>query len=245
MEFSWNYDSTMRALATSSGCVTLQTPVDARNAYGYSLMLKFDFNGNGEVPIFAFDELSRYFLQPQEEEIDTFVLPLYAIDYHKEAAGAETILKYFIRASDGRLNKAVTPKGEIYYGNNGLVLDEDLNPLLLSTVDVSFNSETRRLEKHEYIIHLTPRVFTDDNKMLNKSLAKKGIAYYLSHNSSGTTWVNAGSPYKVVIDDCSDYFMKAHKPNVNSSTNRELNKVLKDNIDEVLRQVTDDVGRGL
>ena len=241
MEFSWNYEDTMRRLVTMPNCMSLNTHLDARNAHSYSLMFKFSFNGDsGEIPTFAFAEINRYFLQPHEE-VNTFVLPLYMSDYHRSAAGAETIIKYFTRANDGRLNKAITPKGEIYYGNNGMILDKDFNPLLVSTIDVSFNHETNRLDQNKYIIHLTPRVFTDDDKMLNKSLAKKGIAYYLSHNSS--TWGNNGLPFKVVIDDCSDYFVKAHRPDVNNCTDRELNKVLKDNIDEVLGQIVDDIGR--
>lgn len=241
MEFSWNYEDTMRRLVTQSSCMSLNTHLDVKNAHGYSLMLKFSFKGpDGEVPTFAFAGLSHYFLQPHEE-VDTFVLPLYMGNYHRSASGAETIIKYFTRSNDGRLNKAVTPKGEIYYGNNGMILDKDFNPLLLSTINVSFNPETNRLDQKNYVIHLTPKVFTDDDKLLNKSLAKKGIAYYLSHNSN--TWGNNGLPYKVVIDDCSDYFVRAQRPNVNNCSDGELNKVLKENIDEVLRQISDDVGR--
>lgn len=236
MEFSWNYEDTMKRLVSTSNCGTLDTNCDVRDVHGYSCILKFSFiEGSGEIPTFSFSEIRRYLLQ-SHEEINTFVLPLYMSNCPRGAAGAETIIKQFTRIHNGRLVRVTTPKGETYYGNYGIILDEDLNPLLLSTVDVSFNHKTNRLEKNKFIIHFTPKVFTDDSKVLNKSLAKKGIAYYLSH--ACVNWERL--PHKVVIDDCSDYFIKVQKPNVNNCTDRELNKVLKDNIGEILGQISND-----
>lgn len=241
MEFSWNYEETMRHLATDSPSGIQYTYIDARDAQAFSLMLKFDANCKGcEFPTFAVGRLDQF----NPENIDdsaTFILPLSISATSRTASGADTILKHFIRANDSRLNKVVTPKGETYYGNGGLVLDKDLNPLLVSNVFLVYNQELHRFERSHYVIHFSPTVFTDDTKLLNKALAKKGIAYYLTHNTN--SYRGTGLPYKVVIGGCSDFFVRAHKPDVNNCTDKELNQVLKDNIDEVLRQIANDAGR--
>lgn len=239
MEFSWAYEDTMRRIASESCYVQTSTSCGAVDSNAYVAMLQFDLNKRCcDVPSILAGRIASYF-PTDPEEVVTIVFPLFTGCYQKSCAGAETMLKYFTRESSGRINKVITSKGEIYYGNNGLILDKDFSPLLLSTVHMELNPETNRLETKYYTIHLHPNVFTDDTKLLNKSLAKKGIAYYLS-NDAYNGWGSAHIPYKVEIDDCSQYIIKAKRPDVNTYTDSSLNQILKENIDEVLRQIADD-----
>lgn len=238
MEFSYNYEETMRRLATDS-CSRLQsTSEDAREARAFSMMLKFDVNCKGcEIPTFALNRLDN-FIPENTDEVVTFVSPLNIAESFTHPSGAETILKFFTRSNYGRLNKVTTSKGETYYGNGGLVLDKDFNPLLFSTAYVEYDEGSRLFKRIHYVIHISPLVFIDDKGIINKSLAKKGIAYYLTHKSSN--WNDAAPVYKVVIDDSSNFFMKVHSPDLSHPLKEELNQVLKDNIDEVLKQIVND-----
>jgi len=244
MEFSWNYSETMRNFATSSCFLNRVSNEDARVSKAFNVMVKFDVNnGECEVPSFIADRVPSYVPLTADDAV-TVVIPLYTSEQVRTCSGAETILKHFSRYNFSRLNKVVTPKGETYYGNSGIILDDNFNPLILTTVKIVYDFTGRRptMTRCGYKVYMHPRVFTDDTKLLNKSLAKKGIAYYLS-NYAVNQWGVAPIEYKVEIDDCSKFIVKAQSPKVASFTNEEVTTLLQENIDEVLRQVANDTRR--
>lgn len=238
MEFSWNYQDVMRRLVTEEPYYLSGSDIDAREALAYAAMLKFDIKGEGcEVPTSLISKITSY-IPTIQEEAATIVMPLFIGRYTRTVSGVDTMLKYFVRDNNGRLNKATTPKGETYYGTDGIILDKDFNPLFISTALVHYAPSEQRLVIDGYKIHLHPNVFTDDTKIVNKSLAKKGVAYYLTY--SVNQWRSPDLKYKVEIDDCSQFIVKAHRPSVNHCSSEDFNKVLRNNIDEVLRQIADD-----
>ena len=247
MEFSWQYTEAMRRLVNNDGFRTL-VGSQPDGMLLCPVMLTFDVTyESSEVPTMC----TRIYenLLPKITEPGTAVIPM-AVDPHSfNAAGAETILKRFARQSTsyGRLLKATTPKGEVYYGNNGIILDKNFDPLLLSTRVVSCVEgpvrRSRHITKSGVTVYLSPKVFTDDQGMLNKALAKKGIAFYLSQNISMSFWNNENERAKVVIDDMSRFFKKVERPDVNALSNGVFTEVLKDNIDEVLSQFYNDLSR--
>lgn len=242
MEFSNNYSRLMEDLATRSESGQLMTSNSARQSLAYSTMLKFDLEKVCEIPVTAFNTAAYNLgVNGNEGVRATLVYPLFVGPYFKQCTGAETMLKYFSREYRGRINKATTPKGETYYGNNGIILDANLDPLMVATIKIEQNGTTNP-ERLQYVIHLHPHVFTDDSKILNKSLAKKGIGFYLS--SSIYDWVRQVEiPYKIEIDDCSKFVVKAHRPDIQHCDDRDFNNVLKQNIDEVLNQIKHDYRR--
>lgn len=249
MEFSWQYSGAMRRLVNNDGYRSLMgAPADSMMLC--PVMLQFDVTyESSEVPTMC----TRIYenLLPKITEPGAVVIPMAVDPYSFNAAGAETILKKFARqsANYGRLLKATTPKGEVYYGNNGIILDKNFDPLFLSTRVISCVnangtvSRARRITKSGVTVYLSPKVFTDDQGMLNKALAKKGIAFYLSQNISMSYWNNENEHAKVVIDDMSKFFRKVERPDVNALSTNVFTEVLKDNIDEVLSQFYNDMSR--
>lgn len=235
MEFSDNYKELMTILGTS--CSTLTLPSEVNNfSHIYSLMMAFDVNKDScEVPTTAYAAVGTIMLTMASKEIEdiTTIVPL-SIGVNSTAyAGAETLLRHlcFDRYGNGRLTKVISTKGEVYYGTRGIILDKDFTPLLFSTTKLNSSSDALwGYEVGEHTIHLHPKVFTDTESTINKSLAKKGIAFYLSSLCEEL-------PYKVVIDDCSKYFIRSKMPNVETFSDNEINKTLSENLDVLMSQI--------
>ena len=233
MDFNWTYMDAMRRFARDSRC---------NRGSGYSMeriycptMLTFDVGLGLEIPSFAAGVLTQEMLVSTEPA--EVVVPLSLDTNTKSCAGTDTMLKHFSRGyRDGRITQAHSSKGEIYYGNAGIILDKDFNPLLLATRTYKADERNGRLSFGDYIIHVHPNVFIRDAGFLEKALAKKGMAFYLSQNISDYE----GKKAKVIIDDCSQFFKKANRPDINAVSSKDYAKVLKDNIDEVLSQLVDD-----
>jgi hypothetical protein len=244
MEFSWNYEDTMNSFSTRGHCYELATSFSEKDSLAYESFIQFNINPEGcEIPAFMLDLVNNKIPALGANIPQTVISPLYIGPYSKQCAGADTILKFFHRENSGRLNKAYTPKDEIYYGNNGIILDSNFDPLLLIMAYVTKPTNNRFFVKQQYIVHISPKVFTEDTKILNKSLARKAVPYYLTHTSS--SWSEPDLSYKVVIDDCSQFIKKPKVPNINKCSNADMTKVLKDNIDEVLKQIVYDYSRGV
>lgn len=247
MEFSWQYSDAMRRLVNNDGYRTLYG-APAQRMDLCPLMLVFDVDyASSEVPTICgrmYEQMLSKITEP-----GTVVIPLAVDPNPYSSSGAETILKRFSRqpASYGRLIKVTTPKGETYYGNNGVILDKDFEPLFLSTRIINCTNGSARgsriISKGQTTVYLSPKVFTDDQGILNKALAKKGIAFYLSQNISQSYWNDEIIKAKVIIDDMSKFFRKVERPDVNALSEKEFSKVLKENIDEVLQQFYNDSSR--
>lgn len=238
MELSWSYTDTIYRMVSTSAYRSLQ--VVQGNYSPISLTFDVNLHRSGcDIPVFCINKALDWFVSNDQKNFKA-VIPL-GVDYHgRQCAGAETMLKYFTRFYNYncRLGKVSTPKGEVYYGANGIILDKDFNPLMVTTVRVEPETGEGSHVNYYYrgiTVHLSPKVFTDDVSVLNKHLAKKGMFCFLSHNF--TSLGNTG-PVKVEIEDCSKFFQKAVKPDVQKDTEEDIQKILQDNIDEVLGQFT-------
>lgn len=238
MEFSWQYTETMRRLVSNEGYRVLN---NCTPDYICPVMLTFDISPTeSEVPTTCRRAVEPLLLTVTEPT--TIVVPLSISAERREAAGADTIIKWFSRALgySGRIAKIRTPKGEVYYGTSGLILDKNMNPLFLSTRKIVRTGVPERPFASRIVIYLSPKVFTDDTGIVNKALAKKGITFYLSSVASP----NEGDPKpEIIINDMSKFFKKVEKPNVNAISKTNFSTILKENIDEVLKQFYNDRSR--
>lgn len=249
MNFSYNYEDAMTRLILPSALPSLYNSDSAmRNP---ALMLNIE-KAEGE---FWRAELPTYGLSTYRDRLlkdgadkTRIVIPLIIDSLRKSYSGAETMLRYFSRGySSSRLLHAFNPKSNHdYYGSRGIILDSDLTPLLLSTIEVRVDldgswggHERKRFVYGQPTVYLHPKVFTDDEGFLNKSLAKKGVAFFLS---SYRCWNNRGEPdtAKVVIEDPSRFLVKPQKPTPQDTTKKTLYDSLKSNIGDVLSQIIDD-----
>lgn len=244
MDLSSNFVSSMRRISSPtnvsriSGC--LQDPMNC------PMEIHFKITRDGaEVPLMNFDEVQDLLLSTaptlREDEYVEVIVPLCLEDGTRQCSGGDTIIKYFANRW-GRMNKVVTPKGEEYYGGNGFVLDKDFKPLFYVTKKleitsrnpaggvISFTSET--------YAHFSPQVFINDTGVLNKTLAKKGVVFFLTENLA--FWGEEEVKAKVVIDDGSSLFKNPIKPSPRDNINAEARHILRKNIADVLKQIRED-----
>ena len=249
MNFSYNYEDAMTLLISPSALPALYNSDSAtRNP---ALMLNIEKTEGefweAELPTYGLNTYKDRFLRDGADKT-RIVIPLLIDTHRKSYSGAETMLRYFSRGySPARLLHAFNPKSNHdYYGSRGIILDSDLTPLLLSTIEVRVALDRSRIghEKKEFVygqptVYLHPKVFTDDEGFLNKSLAKKGVAFFLS---TYKYWYNRDEycSAKVVIEDPSRFLVKPQKPTPQSTTKEALYDSLKSNIGDVLSQIIDD-----
>ena len=232
MEFSVSYQALMMDLADSTVNLGHFEDVNSFNSM-YSLMVRFTINPKGcTIPSFAENRVTRLFLTEAIEDETIVVVPFSIVLGRTSCTGAETILKYLCYKTDEAcLAKVTSVKNEEYYGNKGMILDKDFTPLLFSTTRVSYDQSNGVCAKSgEYTIHLHPKVFTDTDDPVCKSIARKGTAFYLSRGTNSTV-------YKVAIDDCSDYLIKPSFPDSGIPSDKGINDSLAVNFDVLMSQI--------
>ena len=234
MDFSYNYCTTMNRFSAPENSIYSFSGQRIQNIVDSPVEMRFKVTKEGgEVPIMAYFDTIRIMRDHnrdmEENQFFTIVVPLILGVRDRVCSGADTIMKAFTQRS-GRLIKVSTPKGEVYYGGNGVVLDKNFNPLIYITKTLTSAENTNSL----ITVHISPTVFTDDTSSLNKAILKKGIAYYLTHRIG---YWRETSEAKVVIDNGADLFMKPVKPTPGVDMNKEIGSVLKSRIGEVLGQV--------
>lgn len=236
MEFSYNYNNTMSRFA---GVHTLGEIPNSNSQCleGCPTELHFKVTKSlNEVPLMGYVEARELLLHNLASVADDdasleVIIPLVSSEVTKRGSGADTIMKYFVNNGFGRLVKVETPKGERYYGGMGLVLDKDFKPLIYITRTLGVNIEA---SDEQVIVHVSPSVFTDDVSILNKSILRKGIAYYLTHTVGG---LGGDHTPLIVIDDGKKFFRSPARPSPDSDINTNVNTLLKDHISEVLGQI--------
>lgn len=236
MEFSHNYRNIMNRFACTDAGIYQPTGEDMQKTVECPVKMVFKVNRDGgEIPIMGYSNVVQAVRgmnldHAEENQFITVVVPLILSSRQRIISGADTIMKVFTQGL-GRLLQVNTPKGERYYGGNGVVLDKNFKPLIYVTREFNriSNSPTKTT------VHISPLVFTDTEPSLNKALLKKAIAYYLTNRID--YW---GSPLdlpKIAIDDGSELFVESNKPTPGEDINKEASSVLKEHIEEVLGQL--------
>ena len=238
MELSDGYVDVMRRLSYGQS-------TSVRPGYPGSLLpvsLKVEVNPEGcTIPCFMKPTVSRL-LSENGGNPFTLIIPLDYFNMTRNYTSADPILKGFNRyRSSGILTKVCKSEEEVYYGGNGMILDRDYSPLLFSAIQIKYDTERMVTLVTGIEIHLHPKVFIDTDSVLTKSLAKKGMCFFLTRLPHGSE----NTKVRIVIDDSSDFVTRIKHVDANDSTNNSLNLLLKDNIDEVLAQIINDFTRDI
>ena len=171
------------------------------------------------------------------------VLPLYVGKDIGIYRTSDSVVRHLITASyEDRLVKARTSSGLTFYGGKGLILNERFNPLLLCTFKchiegISVGGTPTAFSSviiDSMVVHVNPMVFLDTTDLINKSIVKKVIPYYLSHSSyaliSRSNWRVKSNELAVVIEDMNYMFSDAPKGIVSdASVSDTLNTFLAEN----------------
>ena len=183
-------------------------------------------------------------------KVERVILPLYINSYSQNKRTFDSIMKeFFQRVSfNQRLLKVTTNKGETYYGGCGLILDEGFDPLLMcglkarKVVTEDYRgAEVVSMQYYRAICHVSPVVFTEPNKLINKGIIKKLIPLYTTMDTPYFPLINglfSSSPesrkVEVIVDDFSKFFITPITPTPSKCSNEALNKCLNDNIEDIM-----------
>ena len=200
---------------TNSSCLEKH---DILNGY---ICTDMNHTGSFEVPMAMLPYLETILAQPKIKW-EQIAMPLYYDDtVIKNTSYA--ILKYFFRDTSvggGRLSKVTTVKGEVYYGGNGMIFDQHMEPLVLYTVTVTGMTPItvpHRLTRMKTTIsalnvRVSPQVLLKDD-MLKKNIISKVIPSLVSMSFANVRGVVLDKPItpKVIIEDLSEWIKRPAK----------------------------------
>lgn len=114
--------------------------------------------------------------------------------------------------------------GTVYWASTGLILDEDLNPLFLCTIDLS--------EKEKTKCYVSPKVFESSSPL------SKGIIFTVLNVmcNYGIITLHGKIQKPEIIIGPIDNIVKPTVPSSVDTFNDDVNDFLADNIDVVMRQ---------
>ena len=254
MEYSWRYESILMRVFLEHGNTVVnnvansETTLDNHNVFNKLFIIDVS-SDEIEVPVFArpvVESVVEGKLEfPNTTHTSKIVIPMYVNTHTQLRRTADSIVCEFFSRVDfnQRLQKVITNKGEVYYGGKGIILDKDFNILLLCTIACK-RMEYRGRQVMSYykpIIHVSPQVFLRGEGLIEKSILKKIIPFYLSQNI-GPVYTNPdfvsdipeGTKPQILIDDVSKLIENPVKPTPQKYSDDVLNQILADNADDVL-----------
>ena len=222
--------------------------LDSNNVFRKSLVIEVN-NDEVEIPVIArehFEELiSDNMTYPTIMGIKRIILPLYDNALSQERSTFNSIIaQLFTNVGYGqRLQKITTSTGEVCYGGKGIIFDESYTPLLLCTLtarSVHTEDNGNTMVYYRPVCHVSPKVFLESDKLINKGIIKKLIPYYTNRDiNPPRSNYNFSSnledrKVKVIVDDFNKFFIEPIKPTPSTCSNDVLNECLIDNMDDIM-----------
>lgn len=222
--------------------------LDSNNVFRRSLIIEVN-NDEVEIPVIArrhFERLvSDNITYPTIMGIKRIILPLYDNAPSQERRTFDSIItQLFINVGyNKRLQKITTNKGEVYYGGKGIIFDESYTPLLLCTLtarSVHTEGNGNAMVYYRPVCHVSPKVFLESDKLINKGIIKKLIPCYTSRdidfpeNSCSFRSSLEDRKVKVIVDNFNKFFVEPIKPTPSACSNDALNECIIDNIDDIM-----------
>ena len=251
MEFSIRFAHSVSSVFNSSDSnnptqLKRELSLDSNNVFRRSLIIEVN-DDEVEIPVVA----REHFESLVSEKIDypfavgtkRIILPLYDNAPSQERRTFDSIIMQMfnnVRFSM-RLQKITTNKGEVYYGGRGIIFDESYAPLLLCTLTarkVHTEEGDNSMVYYRPVCHVSPKVFLESDKLINKGIIKRLIPCYTSKEVSFPNYKFGVNPeskkVKVVVDNFDKFFIEPIKPTPSATTNDALNECLIDNIDDIM-----------
>ena len=250
MEFSIRFAHGVRSVFNSSDYnnptqLERELSLDSNNVFRRSLII--EVNDEIEIPVIAREHFEDLVLEkinyPLAVGTKRIILPLYDNAPSQERRTFDSIIMQMFNnvGFNMRLQKITTSKDEVYYGGKGIIFDESYAPLLLCTLaarKVHTEESGNSMVYYRPICHVSPKVFLESDKLINKGIIKKLIPFYTSKEVSFPNYrfgVNPESKkVKVVVDNFDKFFIEPIKPTPSAITNDALNECLIDNMDDIM-----------
>ena len=250
MEFSIRFAHGVRSVFNSSDCnnptqLERELSLDSNNVFRRSLII--EVNDEIEIPVIAREHFEDLVLEkinyPLAVGTKRIILPLYDNASSQERRTFDSIIMQMFNnvGFNMRLQKITTSKDEVYYGGKGIIFDESYAPLLLCTLTarkVHTEESGNSMVYYRPVCHVSPKVFLESDKLINKGIIKKLIPFYTSKEVSFPNYKFGVNPeskkVKVVVDNFDKFFIEPIKPTPSAITNDALNECLIDNMDDIM-----------
>ena len=250
MEFSIRFAHGVRSVFNSSDCynptqLERELSLDSNNVFRRSLII--EVNDEVEIPVIAREHFEDLVLEkinyPLAVGTKRIILPLYDNASSQERRTFDSIIMQMFNnvGFNMRLQKITTSKDEVYYGGKGIIFDENYTPLLLCTIaarKVHTEESGDSMVYYRPVCHVSPKVFLESDKLINKGIIKKLIPFYTSEEVSFPNYMFGVNPeskkVKVVVDNFDKFFIEPIKPTPSAITNDALNECLIDNMDDIM-----------
>ena len=250
MEFSIRFAHGVRSVFNSSECnnptqLERELSLDSNNVFRKSLII--EVNDEVEIPVIAREHFENLVLEkinyPLAIGTKRIILPLYDNAPSQERRTFDSIIMQMFNnvRFDMRLQKITTSKDEVYYGGKGIIFDESYAPLLLCTLaarKVHTEESGNSMVYYRPVCHVSPKVFLESDKLINKGIIKKLIPFYTSEEVRFPDCMFGVNPeskkVKVVVDNFDKFFIEPIKPTPSAITNDALNECLIDNMDDIM-----------
>lgn len=220
--------------------------LDSNNVFRKSLIIEIN-DDEIEIPVIAREHFEDLVLEKTNysSSVGTkrIILPLYDNAPSMERKTFNGIIaQVFNNVRFGmRLQKIITGKGEVYYGGKGIIFDESYAPLLLCTLaarKVHTEKDGNRMVYYRPVCHVSPKVFLEPNKLINKGIIKNLIPFYTNREVYFPNYRIGANPeskkVKVIVDNLDKFFIEPIKPTPSAITDDALNECLIDNIDDIM-----------
>lgn len=250
MEFSIRFAHGVRSVFNSSDCnnptqLERELSLDSNNVFRRSLII--EVNDEIEIPVIAREHFEDLVLEkinyPLAVGTKRIILPLYDNASSQERRTFDSIIMQMFNnvGFNMRLQKITTSKDEVYYGGKGIIFDESYAPLLLCTLTarkVHTEESGNSMVYYRPVCHVSPKVFLESDKLINKGIIKKLIPFYTSEEVRFPDCMFGVNPeskkVKVVVDNFDKFFIEPIKPTPSAITNDALNECLIDNMDDIM-----------
>ena len=251
MEFSIRFAHGARSVFNSSDCnnptqLERELSLDSNNVFRKSLIIEVN-DDEVEIPVIAREHFESLVLEkinyPLAVGTKRIILPLYDNAPSQERRTFDSIIMQMFNnvRFDMRLQKITTSKDEVYYGGKGIIFDENYTPLLLCTLaarKVHTEESGDSMVYYRPVCHVSPKVFLESDKLINKGIIKKLIPFYTSEEVMFPDCMFGVNPeskkVKVVVDNFDKFFIEPIKPTPSAITNDALNECLIDNMDDIM-----------
>ena len=251
MEFSIRFAHGVRSVFNSSECnnptqLERELSLDSNNVFRRSLIIEVN-DDEVEIPVIAREHFEDLVLEkinyPLAVGTKRIILPLYDNASSQERRTFDSIIMQMFNnvGFNMRLQKITTSKDEVYYGGKGIIFDESYAPLLLCTIaarKVHTEESGDSMVYYRPVCHVSPKVFLESDKLINKGIIKKLIPFYTSEEVRFPDCMFGVNPeskkVKVVVDNFDKFFIEPIKPTPSATTNDALNECLIDNMDDIM-----------
>lgn len=215
---------------TGSSCLEKH---DILNGY---ICADVNHTGSFEVPMAILPYLETILVQPKIKW-KQIAMPLYYEDAGIKNTPYAIIKSFFggTLVGSSRLSKVMTKKGEVYYGGNGMIFDQHMQPLVLYTVTVTGMTPVtvphRPVKMKTTIsalnVRVSPQVFLKDD-VLKKNIISKVIPSLVSESFKSIRGERLGKSItpKVIIEDLSEWIKRPAKVGNPQTFKEDMQKFL-------------------